>query len=1502
MPFKTLIAALFLFLGVLVAGAHASGETTSIQANAAHDGYVDDPTLRPPLTRAWTREFDGPTGFPLVAGGRVFVIAGGADTTGTLYALDRATGRTLWRRAVAAHGSHLTYDGGRVYVVSYYGVAQALDAATGEALWAFRTNDSIFNLVPVATGGRVYVNADGYLDARDGAAGTQIWSALLRARNVPTIGGGFAVLGDGIEEYGFGLDNGRERWISADDPEHGSETADLAIHAGRVWSDRGLVLDLATGARLRDHASSQRPAFAGSLAILTVGGALVAEDEATGASKWSRPLEGGVKGAPLVAGTTVYAVSGDDHVEALDAATGAPLGRYPVAEPRAIGLAAGDGTLVVPTTDGVTAFTAVAASAGLPAVAPAAFTPDAPGSSDDARAFQQDPAHSGALAAGAPAAPLRERWALELTEPAGSLIADGKVFTIDTRGTTHRLLGLDARDGRELWSARLPGSHPSGREADTAYDAGRVFVVGGGRVHAHDAATGALLWTRRASQGPIAFGGVVYVTDDRGIIALRQVDGEQLWKIAVNEPGPPTSDGRTIWVAALCGWRGYDLTTRALIATASGCEPSLGSRTAMGGGVFVAPDEQVVVDSANGAIRDAIDVTGTPAFAHGLRFSLSGRALDASPAAGGPLRWRFLGDGGFTSRPLVVGRQVFMASDSGRLFAVDADTGARVWTSAAGDEPRLGQSLVAGEGLVLKASRKRLVAFESAGAAGGPDRGAPETTVQPLLGGPIRERDPLISFNSDRPGFFECRVDNGEWLPCSAPHRLIGLPDGPHAVRVRAIDADGVADPVPAHLSLTVDAAPDTALWADPVSNTRPTIQTLSDDPRATFECRVDGGAWFACASGPLPGTYPDDWHTLETRAVDAAGQTDPTPATFTWRQDTVAPTGLTLDGPAGTVRVSHPVASGRAEGDGLGFVRVEWFTAGSYDGGFGALENERATIVGGRWTAKAPRLVDRNYVVTVTHRDDAGNETVVVSRFTVDTSEPDGIAPDTEVTPSPSVPVARDDVLVDWGSDYAGASFECRRDGAAWGACPQWGVIEAADGPHRFEVRAVRHGLVDPTPAVFTWTFDRAAPVVTVSVPATTTDATPRVSGTAEYWPDATVTVSHYGVTGGLMTATAPVAPDGTWQVDAPPLQDGSRTVRVTQLDAAENRGAIVSEPFVVTAATPVTVIESEPPGLVQDGPFLIFRSTAEGARFECRVDARPWTACASGWEPTGLADGEHTVSVRSIDGAGHVEPQPFIHRFTVDATPPEVTIETPADHTSLNDGDITGRASDARPVLVRLYPYRRAYPVLEPAFSMTVTPTTDGRWTVTAPSTLPPGRYELEAGQGDEAGNQGAARLRDVWIGPVTPTPTVTPTPSATASPTATATATPGATATPTATATAPPDPTATPTPDPVATVSPVPTASPLPGTRVVPPGPARPARPTVHRSPAALTRAIRSALKSGAPLQFSYRATRRGTLTVKVGTRTTRIAFKRGQTRAFSLPTRTARKAVVKVRFMR
>ncbi len=52
----------------------------------------------------------------------------------------------------------------------------------------------------------------------------------------------------------------------------------------------------------------------------------------------------------------------------------------------------------------------------------------------------------------------------------------------------------------------------------------------------------------------------------------------------------------------------------------------------------------------------------------------------------------------------------------------------------------------------------------------------------------------------------------------------------------------------------------------------------------ASFECRLDGGAWNSCTS---PVTYTglarSLTHEVDVRAIDGTGNKDPTPATFTW-------------------------------------------------------------------------------------------------------------------------------------------------------------------------------------------------------------------------------------------------------------------------------------------------------------------------------------------------------------------------------------------------------------------------------------------------------------------------------------------------------------------------------------------------------------------------------------------------------------------------------------------
>ncbi len=101
--------------------------------------------------------------------------------------------------------------------------------------------------------------------------------------------------------------------------------------------------------------------------------------------------------------------------------------------------------------------------------------------------------------------------------------------------------------------------------------------------------------------------------------------------------------------------------------------------------------------------------------------------------------------------------------------------------------------------------------------------------------------------------------------------------------------------------SITLDTqAPDTTITANPSNPTNNTSASFSftgsdnitPPASLTFECQLDGNGFTSCTSpksyaGPLsPGT-----HTFMVRAKDQAGNTDATPASFTWTVDTTAPT-----------------------------------------------------------------------------------------------------------------------------------------------------------------------------------------------------------------------------------------------------------------------------------------------------------------------------------------------------------------------------------------------------------------------------------------------------------------------------------------------------------------------------------------------------------------------------------------------------------------------------------
>jgi Bacterial Ig domain len=90
--------------------------------------------------------------------------------------------------------------------------------------------------------------------------------------------------------------------------------------------------------------------------------------------------------------------------------------------------------------------------------------------------------------------------------------------------------------------------------------------------------------------------------------------------------------------------------------------------------------------------------------------------------------------------------------------------------------------------------------------------------------------------------------------------------------------------PAPGTPDTTIDSGP-----ANPTNSNSPTF-TFHGGVGSVFQCSLDGSAFTSCTSPKSYSGLADGSHTFQVRAIDAAGNTDPTPASFTWIIDTVPP------------------------------------------------------------------------------------------------------------------------------------------------------------------------------------------------------------------------------------------------------------------------------------------------------------------------------------------------------------------------------------------------------------------------------------------------------------------------------------------------------------------------------------------------------------------------------------------------------------------------------------
>ncbi len=331
----------------------------------------------------------------------------------------------------------------------------------------------------------------------------------------------------------------------------------------------------------------------------------------------------------------------------------------------------------------------------------------------------------------------------------------------------------------------------------------------------------------------------------------------------------------------------------------------------------------------------------------------------------------------------------------------------------------------------------------------------------------------------------ECRLDStnpADWLSCDSDDELGPLANGPHRFEVRATDAAGNTDPTPVSYSWTVDTtAPQTQIDSGPSGTVGVDSASFefSAEPDAAFECRLDStnpAGWASCSTGEELGSLADGPHLFEVRATDAAGNIDPSPARRSWSIDTIAP-AVTIDSLSKTLLGMGESTELRWHADQGGKFSLRTgggdCSSGSVldSGSYSDQPAVQTAIVTAAQLAEGPNTL-RLCLTDATAN--TGAATVSASKDTT--------APETAILSQPASPSTSASAAFGFsGSDIAGsgiASLKCSLDGAAFAACtsPQE-YSSLADGPHRFEARAIdAAGNVDPVPAVYLWIIGTAA------------------------------------------------------------------------------------------------------------------------------------------------------------------------------------------------------------------------------------------------------------------------------------------------------------------------------------------------------------------------------------------------------------------------------------------
>ncbi|HEX4922906.1 MAG TPA: Ig-like domain-containing protein, partial [Bdellovibrionales bacterium] len=539
---------------------------------------------------------------------------------------------------------------------------------------------------------------------------------------------------------------------------------------------------------------------------------------------------------------------------------------------------------------------------------------------------------------------------------------------------------------------------------------------------------------------------------------------------------------------------------------------------------------------------------------------------------------------------------------------------------------------------------------------------------------------------------YQCELDGGGYAACTSAHNIAGpLAAGSHTFNVRSIDVAGNIS-APATYTWTVDlTGPGAFTIAGYTGGSDATVDgylvnlvpvvnwnASSDAVSYDVEVRDNSGTVNVCALTNTAGTSQDftaicsltDNTTYRAYVIarDSAGNTTAASNNgFTMSVDMTAPAS-TCGGVASFIAVNSATA-----------------TPGCSDaaGGSGCAGTE-CRLDGGAFGASCTfgSLSEGAHTIAVRSTDLAGNVQGAgfgSCAFTVDT-----VIPTVSITGQPADPsnaTGPSFTFTGNGTGTAVDHFECKLDAGAYAVCTSPHALAGlSDGSHTFYVKSFDQAGNGSLEASYTWTVNTAGPGA-FNISGLTSGAAGGTDASANAYLAHGVPVVNWAAAVGASTYDVEIR-DAAGSANVCALANTAGTTYdfntvctltdgfyykayVTAVDAATNTRLAGNAPydFLVDTTAPssscagIAAFINSASATATPGCTDSSAGTASGcASTQCRLDGGSFQAsCAY----TGLADGAHSIAVKSYDNAGNEQTAGFGScAFTVDTVIPTVSV----------------------------------------------------------------------------------------------------------------------------------------------------------------------------------------------------------------------------------------------------